>query len=706
MMVPPPPLSETASLDFEIYSEAGYSFNPEKKAWESSVKGKPGISAVGAFVYSIHPSTRIRSLAYDLHDGKGVRLWFPGLAFPEDLLAHARNGNLMEAHNSIFEFWIWNNVAVPQFGWPRLVMEQMTCTSARCAAAGLPRALGNVHKAIDLPVHKMEIGDKLIKEFCVPHSRKKSKYHIGQLHEYCGYDVMTEDALSIRIPDLNPIERQIWVMDQKINHRGVKIDVAAVRALARKVEQYVEQAGRRLAYYTNGEADSPRQVERIGTWLEGRGLKVPRTGKNNYKLDKEAVDDLMSQLQDPLSPEMEVLELRKQFSLASVDKIKTMGAMVGPDGRLRGLFWYHGAHTGRWTSMGVQLQNLARGSMHADDVRRILEEIKCDNWTSVEGKEPLAVISQLIRGLFIADDDRDFICADFSAIEGRGQAMLAGEQWRIDVFRGDGKIYEATAADIAKIDKEVLLAYKRETGKHHELRGVGKVGELASGYSGWINAWIRFGAGKYLPTREAIKQAILTWREKSPMIVEMWGGQVRKHPHKWKWKPELYGLEGAVVKAIQQPNTWFSYRTIAYRHDTQNDVLLCKLPSGRMLWYRQPRLTPSWNKWAELPVYLISYMSFSQQDGWHPKLTYGGRLFENVVQADCRDIMAWSMLRLEKRGYPIVLHVHDEPVAEVHKGYGSTDEMVDIMEETEDWYTEYPIAVGREEAWIGPDYRK
>lgn len=696
--IPAPP-STKASIDFEVYSEAGY-FLDETERWKSTVKGKPGLAAVGAYNYAVDPSTRVLSLAYDLHDGNGIQLWFPGLDEPVDLLNHVLSGGTLEAHNSMFEYWVWNKVMTH---WPQVQLEQMTCTMARCAASGLPRALGNVHHAIHLPVQKQDIGKDLIKEFCVPHNRKKRKYTRGQLHEYCIYDVATEDGLSATIPALDDTEHRIWQMDQQINDRGVQVDVEAARALAFRIDRYVSQAGDELSSITRGKVDSPRQVARIGAWLESRMLKLEKTPKGSYKLDKEAVEKLYLQV-DEGSTEYNVLNLRQQYSLASVDKIKTLCHMVGPDGRLRGLFSYYGAHTGRWTSQGVQLQNLPRGMMRSDDVHKTLEEIKCGNWSSVEGESPLAIISSLVRGLFISAPGHDLVCADFSAIEGRGQAMLSGEPWRKAVFNTHGKIYEMTAATITGKKFEDITTYRRDHGEHHKVRGIGKVAELASGYGGWINAWLRFGAGKFLKDKAAIKDAILTWRATSPMVVEAWGGQVRKHPDRWEWTSELYGLEGACVQALLYADTWQTYRDIAFKHDTRNDVLLCRLPSGRCLWYRQPRLEYKFHRWAERMVYRIMYRSWSFTDGWAWRDTYGARFFENIVQAACRDIMAMAMLRLEAAHYPVVIHVHDEPVTEVPCGYGSLQEVTELMEARESWYADWPVKSGGE--WRGKRFKK
>lgn len=377
--------------------------------------------------------------------------------------------------------------------------------------------------------------------------------------------------------------------------------------------------------------------------------------------------------------------------------------MVDSTGRIRGLYRFFGAHTGRWTSTGVQAHNLSRGEMSADEVHAALERIKCGDWSCIDAESPLKTISSLVRGLFIAAHGHEFISADFSAIEGVGAAMLSGEQWRIDVFRGDGRIYERSAADITGIPLQEILNHERLHGKLHPMRKLGKVAELASAYQGWDNAWLNFGAGKFLKEKEERVKAILKWREKSPCIPEMWGGQLRKHPNRWEWTPELYGIEGAVVKALQYPDEWFNFRGLAFKHQTLNDVLLYRLPSGRCLWYRQPRLVEKFHKWAERMVWRIVYKSWSSQDGWHYKDTFGGRLFENGNQATCLDIHADAMMRLDPR-YPIVMHLHDEPVSEVPAGTGSRQEFREIMQECHGWYSDWPIRVGQ--AWRGGWFRK
>jgi len=202
--------------------------------------------------------------------------------------------------------------------------------------------------------------------------------------------------------------------------------------------------------------------------------------------------------------------------------------------------------------------------------------------------DALKAISGCLRGLLVAGPGKEFICSDYSAIEAVVLAALAGEEWRMKVFRTHGKIYEEGASRISGVPFQEFMAHKKKTGQHHPLRKtIGKVSELASGYAGWVNAWLNFGAGDFM-TEEEIKQAILKWRDESPNIVEFWGGQWKKHPDRWEWWPEFHGVEGMAVLAIMNPGTIHEYNGIKYM--VHGDVLYCRLLSGRCIVYHKPRL--------------------------------------------------------------------------------------------------------------------
>jgi DNA polymerase len=274
----------------------------------------------------------------------------------------------------------------------------------------------------------------------------------------------------------------------------------------------------------------------------------------------------------------------------------------------------------------------------------------------------------------------------------------------MNVFRDHGKIYEMSASKISGVPFKEILEHKRRTGEHHELRKkIGKISELASGYGGWVGAWKAFGADKFMGDDE-IKRNILKWREESPMIEEFWGGQVRKTPGRWEFKHEYYGVEGMAICAVLEPGRVFSYRCITFQ--VHGDVLYIGLPSGRYLSYHKPRLTVAYDRRAkDMQIYNLSYMGISDTPKQWVRLdTYGGKLVENITQAVARDILKHAMLQLNKAGYAIVLHVHDEITVEVPEGWGSIEEVEKIMSTMPQWCADWPVKA--KGGWRGKRFRK
>jgi len=323
-------------------------------------------------------------------------------------------------------------------------------------------------------------------------------------------------------------------------------------------------------------------------------------------------------------------------------------------------------------------------------------------WVEHYFGDAIASVSGCLRGLFSAAPGCDFICSDYSAIEAVVLAMLAGEQWRIDVFRTHGKIYEMSAAKISGIPFEEMMATAgytdlnapkwwevKQTGDHHPLRKkIGKVAELASGYQGGYGAWLAFGADKHLGETE-IRDSIKAWRQASPAIVKFW-----------------YGLEDAAVAAVQNPGHCYEYHGITY--GVKDDVLYCQLLSGRNLSYHQPRLHPDVTPWGK-QVLKLTYMGWNSDYkkgpmGWIRLDTYGGKLCENTVQATARDILTYALKNVERAGYAVALHVHDEIVSEVMEGTGSVEEFERIMATMPPWAADWPIRASG--GWRGKRYRK
>ena len=734
-------------LDFETYSEAGYVWDPLGNKWRSprwspGDTGSPpkGLGLVGAAVYAMHPTTEILTFAYDI--GEGEKLWIPGMPTPADLMAYVSAGGIIEAANSGFEFLIWNCVGVRQLGFVPLPLTQTRCTLARARAFNLPPSLGAAAAFMGLSDQKDKAGSALINLYCMPQTPSKKQplrrldpaTHDGGhgLYAYCLQDVRTEKALGDAIPELSAEELAIWQLDQAVNMRGVQIDVDGVRALWAAYQIELERQTARLSEITGGAIDSPGKVAQIKALLESvHGIRTP-------SLDAEHVEGLLKRVA-PDSVAAEILRIRAEAGSSNVKKLMAFGERTCPDGRARGITIYSKAQTGRWAGEGVQPQNLASagpavvraeccggiraaalsycpycgigdpGATKADwgpeAVDRVIADAKAgtifDRWPDVIG-----AITGCLRGLFIAADGCELVSSDYTAIEAVVLACLAGEEWRIEVFRTHGKIYEMSAAKISGVPFEEILAHKKNTGDHHPLRKtVGKVAELASGYAGWINAWYNFGADKFMNDAE-IKSAILKWREESPRIVEFWGGQFRRGSRWGEWLPELFGLEGMAIAAVQNPGRWFMVGQIGYY--STGTVLYCGLPSGRSIAYQRPQLDQVVDNLGR-HAWQLSYEGWNSDSskgpvGWFRKTLYGGLMAENVVQAVARDIMANGLRKVEAAGYYVVMHVHDEIVSEVPAGFGTVEEYERLMCDLPDWCKDWPIRAAG--GWRGRRYRK
>lgn len=696
-------------FDFETLSEAGFLFDAGLGRFvpipETTKGSRPGLPTVGVSAYAEHPSTEVVCLAYHIDGQWGF--WTPRLAPPVDLFHFIACDGVLEAVNSFFEFMIWSNVCVKKYGWPPLPLEQTRDTAAEARAYGLPGKLKHLGNALELDVVKDSAGDRLIKKFTIPRrpTRKDARHWIrvddepldgGLFYSYCKQDVRSEMAASARIPPLSDFERQVWIVDQKINERGVCIDTRALKDCLAIVNLAETKYNAELALLTSNECTTHAELAKLGNWLAKNGLVMPNMQADTITdtLEREGVPPACRR----------ALEIRSQLNSASVKKLKAIKRQLSGDGRLRGLYMYSGAtRTQRWTGNGPQPQNLKRdGSASVDDwnLEAIEAALVAISYGSLEYLEaaygdPLATVGGCVRGLFVSAPGHDLVCSDYSAIEAVVLAALAGEQWRLDVFKRRGDIYRESASRITGVPVEDIGV---------KYRKMGKTAELGSGYGGWINAWKNFGADKHYDHDDGIKRDILKWRAASPSIVEFWGDQYRRIGDSWDFIPELYGVEGAIIKAILNPTIKYPVRLVAFVYDPVVDVLYCQLPSGRSLCYHKPRLTPTEHRLAHAPSYAISYMGFSTEGGWHRKELWGSKCVENITQAVARDAFAAALVRLENRGYCIVMHSHDEPIAEVPEGFGSIAEFELILIANPNWCANWPInAAG---GWTGKRYFK
>ena len=736
-----------AEMDFETYSEAGFVWDDTAQRWAClphASQGKKGITVVGSARYAEHPTTEVLCLAYDLKDGRGRRLWKPGMAPPQDLFDHISAGLLIEAWNASFERDIWEKVCVSRMGWLAMPRRQWRCAMAKARAHNLPGKLDEAGKVLRIERGKLADGKRLLNLFSIPRNPTKADSRIRirpedhpegtLLYEYCLRDIEAEAEISSRVPDQDPDELEWWLTDQEINARGVQIDTAAVAAYSVIVEEALARGNAELREITAGAVEAASQIQRLSAWLASQGHPVS-------SLDEEHVEEALAR---PLLPPhvRRALEIRAAIGSASVKKLYAIANQVCADGRLRGLFTYHGARTGRTTGGGPQPTNLPKAG---PDVLRCTEckrhyglgKPRCpwcgvdrvlakpEEWSFAVSEDArvvlatgspacvevffddaLPVVSGCLRGLFCAASGRELVSSDYNSIEAVSLAELAGEEWRREVFHTHGKIYEMSASKITGIPFEEYARHRAETGKHHPTRStIGKVAELASGYQGWIGAWKAFGADEFFGDEE-IKQHILAWRAASPRIVEMWGGQTRR-----RGVPELFGIEGAAVAALLAPGSEHSSHSVTYVQ--RGDVLYCVLPSGRPIAYHRPRLTPSDRRPGE---WSISYEGWNSNPkngpmGWIRMYTWGGRLVENINQAICRDVQRHGLVALERAGYPTVLHVYDENIAEVSGAVegGQLADYERIMADLPAWCVaadgrRWPIRASG--GWTGQRFRK
>lgn len=701
------PFTTTAheTFDFETYSEAGYVWDAVACKWGSLpglANTNRGLGAVGVANYVAHPSFGVLSLSYDLLDGAGTQRWVPvlhdftGLPTnpPQPLLDHVAAGGTLEAWNVGFELQVWNGFCVLAWGWPPLLESQVRCCMAKARAAAYPGALGNAGAVLQLVNQKDKDGDRLIKLLTVPRNPTKANPALRctpfthtedfqKLYDYNDQDVRAEIEASTRIPDLSPFELAVWRMDLRVNTRGMQVDSAAVENCIQIAEQAFARGNAELAAITGGAVQGSSEVAKMIKWMHGRGVYL-------HELDEETVEKALTIETDPAV--LRVLRIRQQMAFGSVKKLYAFRAQTTAAGRLHDQYVYYGAHTGLWNGRGVQPANLYKGIFSKpEQVERALAVIASRSLEFVEYEYPdtdaLEVVASCLRSMIIARPGHRLISADFTAIQAVATSALAGEEWRLEVFRTHGRIYESMASQLTGKPLQFYADYKREQGKHHDDRQTyGKIPVLSADFGAWIEGWKRFGADK-LGDDDTIKRLILQTRDRIPNIVEFWGGQVRD-----KFRPneraELYGLEGAAVSAVLYPGQAFGYRGVRFQQF--EDTLYCMPPSGGIIRYHAPRLEPSTRNYARPWELSLSYTGWNSNPtkgapGWHRMDLYGGVFTQNVVSHECREIQALCLLRMEDNGYPIVMHTHDEGVSEVPIGQGSLAEYMRLYRILPDW---------------------
>lgn len=572
------------------------------------------------------------------------------------------------AHNSAFE-----RACLTRYLGRDLPPEEWEDTMILAAMNGLPLSLDAAGAALELRDQKIREGTALISYFCKPckptianggRTRNRPEHAPDKWERfkaYCKRDVEVEQAIYRRLRSfpVTDFERKVWALDARINERGVRIDTGLVAAAIAQNEAFTTRRMAEMRRLTG--LENPNSVAQLKDWLETAGMSAD-------SLNKAAVQELKDKAADPTT--RRVLELRQQLGKTSVTKYEAMQNAVCADGRVRGLLQYYGAgRTGRWAGRLVQVQNLPQNHLAGLGlVRELVRERDLETLELCFDSVP-DVLSQLIRTAFVAGEGNIFHVADYSAIEARVIAYLAGEKWRMDVFRSGGDIYCSSASAMFRVPVV-------KHGVNGHLRQKGKIAELACGYGGGVGALRAFGADKMGLTEEEMQDIVTQWRAASPAIPRFWRD-----------------AESAAVRAINNPGRTTTVPCgVKYRRD--GDALRCRLPSGRILSYWDARLDTDGS---------ICFMGQNQTTRrWEKTGTWGGKLVENIVQAYARDCLAVAMVRLAEEGWKICFHVHDEVIVEAPIGT-SWEQVAEVMGRPIDWA---PGLLLRGDGYSTPFYRK
>lgn len=695
----------------------------------------------GVYRYAAHSSTDALMASYKIGNGP-LRRWKRGQPCPDDIRSHVEAGGEIKAHNAAFERLIWWHVMNARHGWPKPRLEQFRCTAVTAAALSLPRSLDRLGVALDLKQKKGKEGKALIKLHSMPQGFtpegepmwNEDPVSLEKFHTYCDGDVLAEEESDERLIPLSDYEQEVYWLNERINDRGIRLDVKSARAAIVMIERAKERINAEIREATDGAVTACTQTAAMKRWIEAQGVVMP-------SMDKDDVDEFLhaSDLPDRVR---RVLELRQEGAKPSVEKIAAMLQRTCDDGRIRGVYLDHGAgQTGRFSSRGAQLHNMPKYRKVFEnakpDLALLFEYIRSGDPRMVElmyGPElgrPLHLLSDAVRGFLWAAPGHEFIDIDYSSIESVLGAWIVGEEWKLDAYRainrGEGfGMYEHAAAALYGIPVEQVTKLQRPGGKISELScqyqtGVGGLRKFARqsrialpplhaalwraadearreqvskrfeervkahdpntdalGREGWIAA-------------ELIK---LGWRAKNPAFVAGW---------------KL--LEDAATGAVNEPGA--IYEALGAKYRVAHGFLWCLLPSGRALAYGRPKIEDVVAPWADMTlapakrerkrgITVVGVDAVTEK--WTRRPIYGGALFNNYTQGAARDVLVHGMFNVEAHGgYPIVLHTHDEMCAEVPWGYGSIEEMAVLANDLPAWCRDLPLKAS---GWRGKRYRK
>lgn len=645
------------------------------------------ITKSGLYKYVQSDDFEILLFAYSL-DGGEVKIidLACGEKIPDQIVQAMFDPNVLKhAYNAAFEWYCLSKCFKID---PILWLPQWRCTQLHGLYCGYTKGLAATGEALGLPQEKrkLDTGSALIRTFSTPHkptarnpTNRVLPHHEPEkwrlFKEYCVQDVVTEMEIERRLSAF-PVPEQVqreWELDQRINAAGIQLDMDLIDGalcIARSATANLMQEARLLTGLEN-----PNSVGRLKDWVE------TQTGLSVASLDKETVKDLLAKSE--LSPKVRrMLEIRQELGKSSVKKYDAMVKGVCRDGRVRGLLQFYGANrTGRWAGRLVQVQNLPRNYIEELGLARDLVKKQDAEMLALTFGNVPDTLSQLIRTAFIPAEGYKFVVADFSAIEARVIAWLAGETWRQEVFRTHGKIYEASASAMFGVPIEKI----KKGNPEYALRQKGKIAELALGYGGSSGALISMGALKMGLSEEELPDIVSRWRKSNPNITRLW-----------------YRLDDAAVRTVQTCAPAGVNGCIFRREGdfaTGQDFLTIQLPSGRKLFYAHPYIGK--NRFDSDSVHYFGVGQIGKK--WVDLETYGGKLTENIVQAIARDCLAVTLQRLEDAGYQTVMHIHDEAVIDCPAERADLDVVCELMRQPIPWA---PGLILNAAGFVGDYYKK
>lgn len=650
--------------------------------WDIETRSPDDLTVVGVHVYAANPATGIICLSYAVNDGP-VKTWRPDDPVPEEFIEAAANPSwTLRAHNSSFETTIAQYILHPRHGFPLVPVERQCCTQAMSLALGLPAKLSKLAIALEFDHRKDAAGERLMHMMSKP--RKPRAYEdpngiywhdepdkIQRLIAYNVKDVEVEREADNRLLPLSDAEQVIWLLSNKINSRGYCVDRKFAEAARKIAGEVAPEINGELSELTAGAVTSIHQVAKL--------KQLQSAGCTTTTLDSDTVEKLLEG-DELTTPARRALELRQAGAQAAVKKLDALLARAGCDDRVRGSFKYHGASTGRWAGEGLQPQNLKKPE--TKDLDAAIAAVATGDYAHVKSlyPKPLAIIGDCSRSMLIATSGCRLIGADFSSIESRVLAWIAGEEWKLASYRRFDLTRDPRDEPYCITACKIYRVPEGSYDKNSPERKVGKTCDLAFGYMGGVRAFLNFEPDQF--TDAEIEIFKNEWRNAHPKIRQFWND-----------------IDRAAMQAVRKRGEIIRCGMFALQ--CVGMFLQIRLPSGRALSYPYPRVIK--DDRGNSRVLFSDNAKGQFKDCRDGDGAYGGTWTENLVSGISRDILVEAMLRVEAAGYPITLHVHDELCCEVPVGFGSEEEFAELMSKTPDWAGDLPIAAN---AWSGPRYVK